>query len=105
MTEFVFKNFSKGFLIQDLSSSGLDAYVDVIESGTFAQPTGSQVQRCIIEDDSQEPEIVDVTSNALTGALTLNRALEGTAAKEWPSGSKISAYISAGVLTELEALK
>lgn len=105
MTAFVYSNFAKAYLNFVAEAIDTTLYVDEPDTHAFAQPVGGQVQRCTISDDTQETEIIDITANPKNGTLTVVRALEGTAARRWPAGSKLQPVISAGILAELEALK
>ena len=100
---FVFTNKAFGVLTEVLDIGDTAALVSGYD--TFAADaalTGGNLQRCILEDDTEYWELVDVSANPLTGTLTLVRARESTSQREWPAGSHLSQYLSQAVLESLQ---
>jgi hypothetical protein len=98
---FLYTNFAESVLIADLASDGLEVQIVASEADEFAQPSGGDVQRLYIRDDTGEYEFIDLVSNPLSGTFTITRAKESTAARTWPAGAKIAGIFSAEVLEQL----
>lgn len=106
MTAFVFSQpWLKFYLLGELTVASTSAVISQSDSTKLAQPTGSEKLRCQLSDDTENLELVDITANPHTGVLTIERGVESTAAREWPTGAALVPVITAQILTELEALK
>lgn len=99
---FVFSNEARAILTATLEVGATSAEIDTDGAATFASPTGGNLQRCILRDDTDDYEIVDISANDLTGAITLVRARESTSQKEWAPGSILEQYLSKAVLESLQ---
>lgn len=102
---FKFSNIARARLTDTLAIGATECLVDISGAETLAtaaQLSGGNTQRCRIQDDTQDFELVDITANPGDGTLTLVRARESTAQKEWPAGSLISQYLSQAVLESLQ---
>jgi hypothetical protein len=98
---FVFSNEARSALQSAVESTDTTLVILTEKADRFAEPTGDDVQRCIIRDDTEAFEIVDITSNPLDGTLTVDRGVEGTSAQDWPAGAIIEQYMSAAVMTSV----
>lgn len=102
---FKFSNIAQARLEAVLAIGATSATVDVAGAATLAtaaQLLGGNLQRCILRDDTTDVELVDISANPADGTLTLVRARESTAQKEWPAGSLITQYLSQAVLESLQ---
>lgn len=102
---FKFSNQARAILTDVLAIGATTASVDVAGAATLAtaaQLSGGNLQRCILQDDTDDWELVDVSANPGTGTLTLVRARESSAQKEWPAGSLLTQYLSQAVLESLQ---
>lgn len=100
---FVFSNEAQATLIETLESAATTAEIDSEYAELFAEPTGGNLQRCILRDDTEYYEIIDISANAGDGSLTIVRARESTSAREWPPGTLISQYLSKEVLESFQS--
>ena len=84
---FLFANFAESTLEARLSQGDTVARVPSSEAARFPQPGAGEVCAVTLQDGKQDPEIVYITSNPLTGAMTVERGKEGTAVGTWMEGS------------------
>lgn len=102
---FKFSNLAQARLTDVLAIGATSCSVDVSGAATLAtaaQLDGGNLQRCRLQDDTEDFELVDISANPGTGTLTLVRARESTAQKEWPAGSLLTQYLSQAVLESLQ---
>lgn len=99
---FKFSNNARAVLTEVLEISGTTLYIDEGDADKFAEPTGADVQRCVLRDDTEDFELVDIDVNDLTGALVVVRARESTTQKEWSPGTIIEQYLSKAVLESFQ---
>lgn len=82
-------NFARSYLVDNIDVDTLSLEIPSTDVLDFPQPSAGEMFRCTIWDGVQDPEIVEVTANPLTGFFTIVRAQEGTTAKAWNAGSVI----------------
>jgi hypothetical protein len=98
---FIFSNLAEAVLVRAASGADTALYIDSSLASRFAAPTGAEVQRCSLTDDSTSFELVDITANPLTGALTVTRGVESTSARTWAGGTRIRQEMTAAVLASV----
>jgi len=98
---FKFSNLAEAVLLSALGASDTTLVISSTLAARFASPTGAEVQRCSLTDDTNNYELVDITSNPLSGVLTVTRGVEGTSARVWAGGTRIRQEITAEVLTSI----
>jgi len=98
---FKFSNLAEAVLTLSAGVGDTTLQVDSALASRFATPSGADVQRCSLTDDSTAYELVDITSNPLTGVLTVTRGVEGTSPREWLGGTCIRQEMTAAVLTSI----
>jgi hypothetical protein len=75
----------------------------VVSAAAFPIPSGGSYYYVTLLDASNIPEIVKVTS-LVSNTFTVNRAQDGTSARTFLSGAKVSLNLTAGVINELAPL-
>lgn len=98
---FVFSVYARAILSTSIEADDTVIDIPADYADRFATPTGSEVQRCIIRDGSDNFELVDIETNPLDGTLTVTRGVESTTAQEWEAGSIIEQYFSPGVMATI----
>jgi hypothetical protein len=89
MPEFLFSNFGQSTLSAPCYADEQMLLVSPSDTQRFPVPGADQVFTLILTDGRGEPEIVWVTSNPKTGALTVLRGQEGTPAQGWATGTQV----------------
>jgi hypothetical protein len=82
-------NFAESTLEAELDIAGLVATIPAADASLFPEPAAGEMYRATIWDGdaTHDPEIIECSSNPLTGAMAITRAIEGTVARTWPAGS------------------
>lgn len=99
----LFTNNADGVLASVLAD---DATEIVLEPGgsadRFASPSVGDYQRATLESDAVPGVFEIVRIKERDGdVLTVDRGIEGTAAIEWPAGTRLQARVTAGMLEQL----
>ncbi len=84
---FVFANNAVSYLAENLAQNSSVLRIPVGTAGMFPVPGARERFVAYIEDGKQDPEIVYVTSNPLTGLMAIERGQEDTAAQTWQAGA------------------
>jgi microcystin-dependent protein len=93
-------NFFETELIELIASGSLTMKVtpsEAVKIGEYELVDDIET-RLVLYNGQQEPEIVAVTVNDLSGTLTIVRAKEGTTAKQWPAGTQVISTLTAEVI-------
>lgn len=98
---FIFSNLARATLVDTLGIADTVVQVSQPLSERFASPSGGQVQRCSLTDDTTDFELVDITENLESGLMTVTRAVESTSPKEWAAGARLEQIFSAAVITSV----
>lgn len=96
---FTFTNFAESKLQTGISVSATQATISTDDDQLFATftGTGGEVQRAVIYDGTNTPELVDISLRA-DETIDITRALESTTALAWPAGSVIRGVLTAGMM-------
>lgn len=89
MPEFLFSNFGQSAISAPLAASDGTILVSPSDALRFPVPGADQVFTLILADGRNEPEIVWVVDNPLTGHLAVQRGREGTPAQAWSVGTSV----------------
>ena len=103
MTTYLFTNFAKSTLAVSAGVGDLTLNVTALDVTKFPQPSAGEAFRMALSDGIQDPEIVEVTDNPLSGVFTVVRAKEGTTAKAWQAGTAVVHGITAETVGEIPA--
>lgn len=99
MAKFLFKNNASSTLAADLTAIGTVITLGVGGGAVFPNPATNESFRLTLQVGAAI-EIVECT--ARTGdSLTVVRALEGTAAQVWPTGTPVEMRMTAGLMSSL----
>lgn len=96
---FAHTNFADSELASGISSTASQLTILAADADVFATftATGGEVQRAVIFDGTQTPELVDISLRA-DNVLDISRAAESTTAKTWAAGSKVRAGLTAQMM-------
>lgn len=90
-------NFFDATLQQAIADDATTAYIEPAQEDLLPTLTGGDVVRVVLYDGSQEPEIVDITAHS-GGAVTIDRAKEGTVAGNWAAGTRVTCDLTAALV-------
>lgn len=90
-------NFFKGTLQQSIAAGATVCFIEPEVQALLPALGGGDVVKAVLYDQSQEPEIVEITAHA-AGELTITRARESTAAVAWPAGTIITHDLTAELI-------
>lgn len=93
-----FSNNASSVLTAQLPAVGTTANITPADASKFPVPSGAAVFMATLQKATGEFEIVQCTANPLTGAMTIVRAQEGTAAQQFEIGDVFSLRLTAGAL-------
>lgn len=99
---FKYTNFWEATLQQAILAASTTAYIESALELLIPTLTGGDVMRVVLEDDAQAPEIIDITAHS-AGSITIERAKENTAARDWPQGTRVTCALTATVVEQLAA--
>ena len=93
-----FANNASSVLTAQLLAGGTTVNITPADASKFPIPSGAAFFMGTLQKNTGEFEIVRVTTNPLTGAFTITRAQEGTAALQFEIGDHFSHRLTAGAL-------
>lgn len=104
-----FKNFWVSALTSAAAAADTIFYIPTVDASNLpALGAGDTIRMVLPVLDTSTPpketdwEIVEVTAvNTITGALTVTRAMEGTVAKDWPTGAVVDPRLTAAALASI----
>lgn len=97
---FKYLNFWEATLQQAILAASTTAYIEAAMEALIPTLSGGDVFRVVLYDNDQDPEIVDVTAHS-SGALTITRAKESTAAVAWSAGTRVTNDLTAAIVEQL----
>lgn len=93
----LFVNFVRSELSQTVLVGGTTIFIDSADAALLPSFGVGDKLRGTLSDGITPPEIIEVTART-GGTLTITRALESTAAREWPAGTRLTFGTTAGLL-------
>lgn len=85
--KFVFSNFAVSSLQYDIDEDATSLHLGPDDVGRFPILSGGAKFPLVLNDDTDFPEIVYVTSLALSGLASIERGREGTTPRAWTAGT------------------
>lgn len=90
MTIFLFSNFGQSSLAAPALAADVSLWIDPSAAAAFPVPTiPAHRFALVLYDGMQPPEIVWASFNGEDGNFTVERAKEGTVARNWPAGTAV----------------
>ena len=99
MAVFKFINFFTTELVEGITAGSTAMEIPGEAAVRLGELAPEEVYRLVLWDGQSDPEIVDVIVVVLNGVLQIERAKEGTIARDWAAGTQVQCVMTAELLT------